>query len=214
MSKKQKQPTFKEDIDRYFERSLSRYSDLKVCHHTPILLQEIGMPDLPVFYTQKHLKYAIQNKAQSCHSHGLSLDLMYRMEEKLADPVMIIDSLSRPDSICVILDDFDLDGYPLFAALCPAVNGNHVENGKLKHNLQGNRLLSVYGREHIMNFLTRAVQEDKILYANKEKSQGLFSLLRQPFPQGFYNLDFGCIIQQSQNIVKKNQEQDLEIEWD
>lgn len=208
-----RQSTFKEDIDDYLKKQFNRYSDLRVSHYTPWLLQEVGLLNLPILYNQKHLKNAMKDKNTHHKHHGLSLELLYNLEELLENPVMIIDSLSRNDSVCMILDAFDKDGYPLFAAIRQEYNGSYKVGKRLKQGLLVNRLASVYGRERIGNYLTRAIEEGKILYADKEKSQALFSVLQQQFPQGFNNLDFDVIIQQSSNIVNENR-QYLDLERD
>jgi hypothetical protein len=54
--------------------------------------------------------------------------------------------------------------------------------------------------------LERGIENNHLLYANKEKSQELFSVLGLQFPKGLNNLDFNTIIHQSRNIVKSKKE--------
>lgn len=203
---KEKQRTFREDIDAYLARTFNRYSDLLVCAHTPKILQDIGLQDLPIMYNQKHLKNALKPKSDGCHKHGLSLHNLYRIPEALKQPVMIIDSLSQSNSICVIIDDYDSDNFPLFVAIRPETNGKYIIEDEVHKNLMINRMASVYGRDKFLNYIARAFADDKILYIDKQKSQEMFRVLQQQCTQGINILNFNGIIHPSEYFVKNNSE--------
>lgn len=192
--------SFAEQVDEVLNGTADRYSDLKVCD-TPQILLDVGCEQLPMFYTKKHLRDALKPKGytgESIHYHGLDKEQIKKIPDLLADPVMIYDSLSssRSDSIVVVTSELDKDNLPIIAAIRP--------NGKAKYDLEivdSNFVLSIHGREHFDNQLTRAFDEDKILYLNKNKSQELFSVLGLQLSEGFNNLDSNTIIHQSKNIV-------------
>ena len=190
--------TFAEQIYEVLHGTPDRFQNIKVCD-TPKLLQDVGCDDLPMLYTQSHLKKAVAPKDRAKHQHGLTEEFLAIVPELMADPVMVLDSLTRDDSLLVVLSskDTDPDNSPIVASVFP--------NGEGKYEMQlmpSNFVTSIYGRDDFDTFIERCVAEDKILYANKEKSQELFSVLRLEFPQGFNNLDFNTIIHPSRNIVK------------
>lgn len=188
--------TFAEQVDDVLAGKANRYNDLKVCD-TPQILLDVGCEQLPMFYTQRHLRKVILPKNLVKHTHGLTEEQIKKLPDLLAKPVMIYDSLSRHDSLVVVTSEVDTENDPIIISIHP--------NGSGKYDLErvsSNFITSVYGRENFEKHLELEVQADNVLYINKEKSQELFSVLRLQFSQGLNNLDFNTIIHQSRNIVK------------
>lgn len=187
--------TFSEQVDDVLAGKANRYNDIKVCD-TPQILLNVGCKQLPMFYTQQHLRKVIQPKNLVKHTHGLTEDQIKKLPELLANPVMIYDSLSRQDSLVVVTSEVDTENDPIIISIHP--------NGSGKYDLErvsSNFITSVYGRENFDKHLELQLQADNILYINKEKSQELFSVLRLQFSQGLNALDSDIIIHQSNNIV-------------
>lgn len=187
----------------------NRYNDLKISD-TPQILQSIGCDQLPMLYTQKHLRNALKDKDRQKHTHGLSIEQIKAIPDLIENPVMIYDSLSRNDSLVVVTSEFDVDNCPVVVSVRPNGKGTYeIEN------INSNFVTSIYGREGFAKHLDDILQQDKMLFIDKEKSQAMFRVLRLEFPQGVNTLDFNVIIHQSRNIVKglepenktKNQEQ-------
>ena len=187
----------------------NRYNDLKISD-TPQILQSIGCDQLPMLYTQKHLRNALKDKDRQKHTHGLSIEQIKAIPDLIENPVMIYDSLSRNDSLVVVTSEFDVDNCPVVVSVRPNGKGTYeIEN------INSNFVTSIYGREGFAKHLDDIMQQDKMLFIDKEKSQAMFRVLRLEFPQGVNTLDFNVIIHQSRNIVKglepenktKNQEQ-------
>ncbi len=187
----------------------NRYNDLKVCD-TPQILLDIGCEQLPMMYTQSHLKKVIQPKDLKEHTHGLDIEQIKNLPSFIESPAMIFDSTSRKDSILLILSQLDKENCPLIVSVKP--------NGNGKYNLDvvdSNFITSVYGRENFSKFFARNIELNNVLYCDKQKSQEIFHVLGLQFPKGVNTLDFNVIIHQSRNIVKglepentiKNQEQ-------
>lgn len=193
-----KEKNFAEQVDDVLSGKADRYSDLKVCD-TPQILLDVGCRQLPMFYTQRHLRDALKNKGykgESIHHHGLTSEQIKMIPQELENPVMIYDSLSRKDSIVVVTSQIDKDNCPIIAAIRP--------NGKAKYDLElvdSNFLLSLHGRDNFKNQIIQAIKDDKVLYCGKEKSQSLFSVLGLQLSKGLNSLDFDTIIHQSDNIV-------------
>lgn len=202
----QKEKSFSEQVDDVLSGRANRYDDLKVCD-TPQILLDAGCEQLPMLYTKAHLRKALLPKDAKKHNHGLDVEQIKRLPEYMQEPVMLIDSSTREDSIIVVLSVLDNEKSPLVVTVRP--------NGKGTYDLEvqdSNFITSVYGRDNFEQFLNLSLENDMVLYWNKSKSQELFSVLGLQFPKGFNNLDYDNIIHQSNNIVKKNQAELLEIE--
>ena len=196
----EKGKSFSEQVDEALAGSFDRYSDLKVCD-TPQILIDVGCKQLPILYSHRHLKDALKpkgSKGGNIHHHGLTAEQIKSIPIELKNPVLIYDSIMRNDSIVVATSNIDKDNCPIIAVIRP--------DGKAKYNLEiinSNFLLSIHGRENFMSQINRAVEMDKLLYINKERSQKLFSVLGLQLSKGFNSLDFNAIIHKSRNIVNK-----------
>lgn len=208
MVEKQAEPTFAEQVDAIVNGNFSRYSDIKVCD-TPEILISAGLKQLPMYYTQKHLRDALRPKGakgERIHHHGLTVEEVKRMPELLKNPVVIYDSILHSDSIVVLTNAVDSDGEPIVIAIKP--------NGEAKYEIRkidSNFILSMYPHSNIKNQLEKAFEQDKILFIDKEKSQELFSVLRLQLSQGFNSLDSNIIIHQSRNISRAEDKKEPEI---
>ena len=193
--------SFAEQVDDVFAGNANRYNDLKVCD-TPQILLDVGCEQLPMFYTQKHLKEAIKQKNGHTHAHGLTVEQLKLIPKLLQEPVMIMDSVSKSDSIVAITSEVDSDKAPIIVSIKPNGNGKY----EMK-TLDSNFITSIYGRDNFGNFVERVTKSDNVLYYNKEKSQELFSVLGLQSSQGLNALDSNVIIHQSRNIVKGMQQE-------
>ena len=191
--------SFAEQVDDVLAGNANRYNDLKVCD-TPQILLDVGCEQLPMFYTKRHLHDALKpkgNTGESIHYHGLNAEQIKKMPMLLENPVIIYDSLSRNDSIIIVTSELDNEKMPIIAAIKP--------NGKAKYDLElveSNFVMSFHGRNNFENQINRAVEQNKVLYYNKEKSQELFSVLGLQLSKGLNILDSNIIIHQSHTNSK------------
>ena len=200
--------SFAEQVDNVLAGKGDRYNDLKVCD-TPQILLDVGLEQLPMLYTKKHLRDAIKPKGQSLnsmqHYHGLKIDIIKQIPQALNTPVAIYDSLSRNDSIVVVTDLTDSDNNPIIVAIRP--------NGEGKYDLHitsSNFITSIHGRDNINNQLNIAIEQDKLLFIDKRKSQELLRVPGLQLSRGVSNLDPNIIIHQSRNIVNPISEKTAE----
>lgn len=195
---KENEKTFAEQVDEVFSGESNRYNDLKVCD-TPQILLDIGCQQLPMLYTQKHLRESIKPKNNHTHAHGLTIEQIKELPKLISEPVMVFDSLSRNDSIVIVTSEIDKDNCPIIASV--------RANGKGKYELEqvdSNFITSVYGRENFEKHINKIIESDNMLYCNKQKSQALFSVLGLQSSKGLNSLDFDTIIHRSRNIVNEN----------
>ena len=196
-------------MDESLNGTLPFYTSLKVCD-TPKILLDVGCEQLPMLYTQKHLKNAIKPDSGKEHFHGLDVDQVKKLPELLQNPVMVYDSLSRNDSIVVLTSEYDKNNNPIIASIKPNGEGRYE-----LETIESNFITSVHGRENFISQMKKAQEQDKILFCDKQKSQEMFERWGLQLSELTNTLDFNVIIHQSRNIVKglepentiKNQEQ-------
>lgn len=201
---------FGEQINKYLAGEMDRYSDIKVCD-TPAILLAVGMDELPMLYTRKHLENALAKESHTKYqnTHGLSIEDLIKIPGELANPVMILDSMSRIDSVVVVTSNLDSEGRPIITAIKP--NGKGIYE---MHKIDSNFITSVYGRNNFTDFLQRNIESDNVLYINKNKTEKLFRVLQLQLPQGVNNLSFNTIIHQSRNISRNSAENSVKITED
>ena len=86
------------------------------------------------------------------------------MSELLTSPAIIFDSLTRNDSIIVVIDEMDKEQASVVISIRP--------NGKGMYEMEqvdSNFITSVHGRDNFANQIKHAIDNDKILFVSKEK---------------------------------------------
>lgn len=193
------EPAFSQQIDDVLSGKANRYNAVKVCA-TPELLVQAGCSQLPMFITQAHIKDILHPKdSRNPHWHGLTVRQLKRVPELISDPVMILDSANKKDSIIVTLGEADNEKLPLIVSVRPHGKGMYELS-----EVETNFITSIYGKDGFSKFIEKAIREDRMVYCSKQKSQELFSVLGLQLPQGFNNLDFNKIIHLSRNAVKSD----------
>lgn len=196
---KENEKTFAEQVDEALSGKIPFYSSLKVCN-TPEILDDIGCKQLPMLYTQKHLRDALHEKSsKNPHWHGLTIEQVKNLPVFLQEPVIVFDSLTRDDSVMMILSETDNDNLPLVVSVKP--------NGQGRYNLEqidSNFITSIYGKDNFSRYIENIIKNDKLLFINKEKSQKLFERWGLQLPELTKSFGFDTIIHQSRNIVNEN----------
>lgn len=164
---------FGEEVDAVTCGEYPRTSALKICD-TPQLYIEAGFSPLPMLFTQRHLLDAIRPKDEDHpHRHGLTVEQVKRIPERLADPVMLCDSPSRDDVMLALLCDVDCDNLPLIAAIRPSGRGYYE-----LREMETNFILAVYGRTNFPRYFDNLITPDKVIYYNEERGRELNALAK------------------------------------
>lgn len=156
------------------------------------ILKEIGLDDLPITMTQKHL-YTIINKSgkyKDVNYHNLGINLIKKLPKSLRQPLKILLSNSKADSIVLVTDLIDNEDRSVIASI--KMNGRgKVDNKKINTNV----LTSIYGKDNCRNFIKNNIKYGNLLY---DKHQGIIKELdigdRVQFP----------MIEPSNNITSDN----------
>lgn len=196
--------SFAEQVDEVLAGTANQYNALKVCD-TPQILLDVGCEQLPMLYTQQHLRDALKDKSsKNPHWHGLTVEQMKSIPDLLAEPAIIFDSAAPNQngekSLVVVLNAVDNDKAPIIVSVLP--KGEGIYNLEM---VDSNFITSIYGKDRgFENYIKRAIEDKRILYWDKSKSQELFMFQGLQLPEAFNNLDSDIIIHKSQNIVNQN----------
>lgn len=192
---------FSEQVDAVLSGADTTSTHIKVCN-TPKILRDVGLPNLPILMTAKHMKSVTQDSGtESMNYHGLDAKIVKRLPEQLADPVMIMDSLTRDDSVVVLTELADKKDNPIISAI--KIDGFGHQDGKI---ISANILTSVYGKDDFESFLKRNIDAESILFWSKEKSQALSVNLGIQFPDVMATLDSDTIIRKAKAFVNTSAE--------
>lgn len=187
---------FSEQVDKALNGEWNQYNALHVGETSP-LMEKLGLKQLPVLMTSKHLRDIVAEKRSgNTRYHGLTVDQVKSLGGVLSDPAMVLDSAQRNDAVVFVSDQTDADGLPIVAAIRP--NGSGVYEMTRQ---PANFLLSMYGRENFDKFIESAARDGRILYVNKIKSQSLLGDQGVQFATGLSNADSDGIVHQSSNVV-------------
>lgn len=170
---------------------------------TPKILSDVGFnSDLPMLTTVHHIRKAMLPKNEKLHHHGITKKQLSLLPQKIADPVMIMDSLDpKSNAVVVVTDMLDPDGMPIIAIIKADGSGmyNNVE-------ILTNFVSSYYGRKNFANFVQRNVNADTFLYINKEKSRKLSNQAKVQFFGKLNSYDFDTIIRKTNAKVNSKNE--------
>jgi len=145
---------------------------------TPNILAEVGLGDLPLCVSAKHLKDIVHDEEQGHPEwHGIPIGMAKRIPELLSKPVMILDSQVREGDIVVVTSETDRKHRPVIIAIRP--NGEAWVDGKKG---PANFVTSMYGREAFGNWLEWNLKEGRLLYWSKKRSDTLFNKARINIP--------------------------------
>jgi len=187
---------FADQVDRVLAGTFNFYSAMKVCD-TPQILIDCGCEQLPMLYTQRHLRDAVSPKVRNNnHKHGLSVEQIKMLPQLLESPLIVYDSLSKNDSVVVVTSERDADNLPLVVSIKPNGTGRYE-----LETISANFITSVHGRNNIENQLIEAARQNKLVYVNKEKSQTTFERWGLQLSELTNVFDSNNIIHQSYNIV-------------
>lgn len=167
---------------------------------TPGVLIAMGMSQRGIYMNKRHAMSVISPRDDSKHHHGLTQDDLSRLPELLAAPAIVTEGLNgstNPESIVMILPYVNNESEPLMAIIRP--------NEKVSYELEtvdANRLASIYGKRNANNFLQSAIEQEKLLYVDKEKTEELATQTRLQLPSGEAGLPLNGIIRRSSVIDK------------
>ena len=90
---------FSEQVDKALNGEWNQYNALYVGETSP-LMEKLGLKQLPVLMTSKHLRDIVAEKRSgNTRYHGLTVDQVKSLGGILSDPAMVLDSAQRNDAV-------------------------------------------------------------------------------------------------------------------
>lgn len=169
---------FSKQVDEVMNGTYPKRDMLVVSQSTPKIIQELGIKDLPITMTQKHLDTIInkQGDRKNAHYHGLGVDLVKQIPEALSRPLNVLQSDTKDNSIVVVTDLADNQERPIIASI--EINGKGtIQNIRIDSNV----MTSAYGRNNYDSFMKNNIAKGNLLYdidegiikQKKDNMQGL-----------------------------------------
>lgn len=189
-----------DEVDQATLGNLNPINQIKICN-TPTILTQIGLPQIPMLYTQKHLLDAIHPKNENnYHWHGLTIPQIKKIPQLLETPTLLCDSPARKDVLLAVLTEVDNDKLPLILAIKPYGKGNYNLT-----EIETNQILSVYGKDDFKKYFTERITPNRIIYYNKKQGQLLETLAEIQFFRCHFKQDdlANKILKQPQCLVKQ-----------
>lgn len=185
---------------------------------TSNLLVKLGLKQKPILASPAHMRdNALPKSPNHPSQHGITQAQFEKIPKYLAHPVMVMDSMTRSDSIVVVTDMLDADGLPIIIAINTAGDGFYQLE---RERVPANFISSVHGRSNFSNhtesdYIENNANNNTFLFIDKEKSQNLFRVLGVQFPVRLNDFGFDKIIRQSRNVVNsysmQNSKNDADI---
>lgn len=132
---------------------------------TPVVLQAVGAPDLPMSITRDTIRKAINGI-----KHDIPMNVIEQLPEAIADPVFIVNG-SESNSLAVLTRIIDDHGDPVLVS---------VDLERKQARIVVNRLSSVYGKSRLSGL--KAWKKGEILYINKKTSPSWSQSIGVQFP--------------------------------
>ena len=166
---------FKAKVQDALAGKIKGNSVINVCD-TPLILKELGVPDLPIKIRAGIAANTTRNKneANTPHAHGLTLDMLEQIPQAINEPLFIMKSATVPGDIVVFTEVKDASGRSIVVPLAL-----HQDIGNKNF---ANVIKSIYGRNNEDLFITKQILDKNVLYANTEKSPEWLTGFRLQLP--------------------------------
>lgn len=162
--------------------------------HPPENLLRLGLEDIPIYHTRKHLlsehapreldaKGRVIRTEENLHRHGLSERFLRRVPELLETPALVMNS--NPRTLISMLPAVDRYGCPVIAIIDPAAVAFDPQRGLVEANL----LKSVYGRLEPQRMVDDHAKRGRVVYIDHSMADDLFARTGIACPRGLARMD-------------------------
>ena len=172
--------SFAEQIEDYKNGKFPK-NDTFIVGKTPDVLVKIGLSELPMTITQKHIDYALNGTKNIDHHIG---DVIKQLPSALENPVAIIASQSSPKTSVVVIVSLQHQNNQIIAPIY--VSGRGTANGL---EIDSNAVTSVHARKNAISVLLQnAVKNEAngrvgLFYWNKKEAIKLMTSIGVTMPQ-------------------------------
>lgn len=191
--------SFKEQVDAVVGGKDTTSTHLKISEHTPKFLIDLGLNDKPMLITSAHTKTALGIPVKNKNVHAVEKNTMYNLLSLMENPVIAIES-TNPGSIVLFINAVDANKAPVLCSI--KIDGQGFYNSV---EVKSNVVTSVYGKDtNPVGFIENAVNDNRLLYWDKEKSQKLFAIPGLQLPNNINSFDSNIIIRKVKQNVNRN----------
>ena len=185
---------FSKQVDEVINGTYPKKDMLIVSESTPQILQELGLKNLPITMTQKHLDTIMnkEGKYSGANYHNLGVDVVKQLPEALARPLNVLKSSTKNDSIVVVTDLSDLNDNIVIASI--AIDGKGRINDII---IDSNVMTSAYGKNNYDIWMQK--NKDNIIYDIDEDTKKGNST-RIQYPRSTIPFVANNIPQSNQNV--------------
>ena len=145
-------------------------SDILTICKTPNSLKIVGATAENVTISTKVIQNSINppDVKMSGHTsgHGVSINTIEFLAQYIINPILIANG-NKNNTIVAITEEKDNNDNNIILP---------IEINKLQKGVEVNKVLSIYGKEHIKNYLNKLIDNNSILAYNKEKAEELFTV--------------------------------------
>lgn len=136
-------------------------NDMLVLGKTPQVLKDIGLPDLPITMTQKHLDTIMNESGKyvGANYHNLGENIVKQLPEAINNPLDVVKSNTRDDSIVLTTYLADKQDRPIIASI--KIDGLGRVNDII---INTNVMTSAYGRNNYDKFMQDNLKNGNLLY--------------------------------------------------
>lgn len=152
---------FSKQVDEVLKGTYPKRDMLIVSKSTPQILQDIGLNNLPITMTQKHLQTIMNSNGdyKGVNYHDLGIDLVKQLPNAISNPLNILKSNTDSNSIVVITELVDKQDRPVIASI--KVDGKGQINDI---QIDTNVMTSAYGRNNYDKFMQENIAKGNLLY--------------------------------------------------
>jgi len=97
--------------------------------------------------------------------HDIGYEFVSNCEKMLRESVLAFESLTQPESIIILLDEFEVNSGNPIIAICRKDKDMGIGGILI------NEITSIYDKERFVNFLLRSYECNKTFYKNKKTEQ-------------------------------------------
>lgn len=176
------------------------YSDILVCSNTPKILQDIGLKNLPILFSRKHLYIAIKEKNYKKHHKGLQIkEHIFKIPMFLEKPALVIKDTDdkHAGDILIMANSYDSDNYPIVISLKMDSDLGIYKDVKIS-----NYMITILGYNYIEDLIENAVKNSNVIYYDKEKIQEIDQFTGKKVSNTLSSLGPNIILQQFVGKVK------------
>ena len=151
---------YMEQIEKYYNGTIDRTQPIVIGMTTNALAISGADSSLELTINIKTLNKCIGSPDDIYHGHLLDRNIIEQFPFQLENPVMIFKNTEKHSLIC-ITDLQDSSGHGVMIAVAlEQVNKQHMVN----------RISSLYGKDHIYNYISSQLAQNNLIAENKEKA--------------------------------------------